>query len=300
MPLYIGTKLMLSSDDDEEDVKPKMSEPFVRRLWTMAHQLVDTRSVGAALTRWSSTFSDCVVAYDMTEKVAALTIDDVPSEPALMHRMLDILKAHDVRATFFVVEEFARADEERLETLRRAVGEGHELANHLVRDESPANYTEEEFKEAFLKCDDLIASLVDGWRERKSKKWFRPPHGFMSKSIKATLDQYNYVAVLADVFPLDTEVRTPDWMVAFVKSQIKPGSILLLHAPDNRVSANGRKHKRQNNLLVLDRLLPDLKQNLHYTLTTLSDLTDRYNASLLLNSATTHEEHRSVAAVALA
>mmetsp|Transcript_17535 Transcript_17535/g.54779 ORF Transcript_17535/g.54779 Transcript_17535/m.54779 type:complete len:273 (+) Transcript_17535:496-1314(+) len=235
----------------------------------MAHRVVEPRSLGVALRRWVSTYGDCVVNYEMAAKVCALTIDDAPSDPALMHRTLDILKENGVRATFFVVEEFAR-DPERRETLERAVREGHELANHLVKDESPASYSEDEFREALAACDALLQDLVDDWADR-SLRWYRPPHGYMARYMKRSLRDLRYVAALADVFPLDTEVRSPDWIVDFVKQQTKPGSILLLHAPDEREAPNGRHHRRQNNLLVLQRLLPDLKAQ-GFTVTTLSDL----------------------------
>lgn len=264
-------------DREESPVaKPKLSEPLMRRLWTIAHRMVEPRALGLALRRWSPTFSDCVVAYEMSAKVAALTIDDAPSEPALMHKTLDLLRQHGVKATFFVVEEFAR-DPARRATLERAVQEGHELANHLVKDESPAHYTQAEFREALCRCDKLIASLVHDWSTR-SVKWYRPPHGYMAKHMKDCLRELKYVAALADVFPLDTEVRSPDWMVDFVKQHIKPGSIILLHAPDEREAPNGKYHRRQNNLIVLDNLLPDLKYHLGFAITTLTGLRRAYLA----------------------
>src|SRR5919201_1085733 len=59
-------------------------------------------------------------------RAAALTFDDGPS-PANTPRVLDLLARERARATFFVVGECV---EGREEILRRAVAEGHELANH--------------------------------------------------------------------------------------------------------------------------------------------------------------------------
>ncbi|KAJ8603142.1 hypothetical protein CTAYLR_004608 [Chrysophaeum taylorii] len=257
-----------TTTNNAEEAKPKLSEPIVRRLWAMAHRVVEPRSLGWALRKWSA-FNECVVAYELREKRIALTIDDVPSEVGLMERMLDVLCEHGVRATLFVVEEFA-AEPERREVLRRALAQGHELANHLVRDESPANYSPAEFSEALERCDRLIASLDPGWSEHRPK-WYRPPHGFMNEYMKGHLKEKGYVAALADVFPLDTEVRSVDWLVDFVKSHVKPGSIVLLHAPDVRDAKNGKHHKRQNNIQVLQQLIPDLKA-MGFEISTLTDL----------------------------
>jgi hypothetical protein len=97
--------------------------------------------------------------------------------------------------------------------------------------------------------------------------------------MNVTLARHGYAAALADVFPLDTEVRSVDWLVQFVLTQAKPGSIVVLHAPDVRVTA-GREHLRQNNVDVLAKLLPDLAAAgfLTGTLTNLADLFDAETA----------------------
>lgn len=59
------------------------------------------------------------------EKVAYLTFDDGPSP--LTPQVLDILKQHGVKATFFVV---GRNIEGREETLQRMVAEGHVIGGH--------------------------------------------------------------------------------------------------------------------------------------------------------------------------
>ena len=48
---------------------------------------------------------------------------------------------------------------------------------------------------------------------------------------------------LADVFTLDTAVRSVDWLVDFVMEKTRPGSIVLLHTPDLREA-----HDRRNNV----------------------------------------------------
>ncbi|MER7006157.1 polysaccharide deacetylase family protein [Dactylosporangium sp. NPDC000555] len=62
------------------------------------------------------------------ERVVALTFDDGPNEP-YTSQILDILAAHDIRATFFHV---GQCVERHPETARRAIDAGHVLGNHSL------------------------------------------------------------------------------------------------------------------------------------------------------------------------
>src|SRR6267143_3490044 len=57
--------------------------------------------------------------------VVALTFDDGPSEDT--ERILDVLAAHGLRGTFFMV---GRNVERFPQTAQRVVAEGHEIGNH--------------------------------------------------------------------------------------------------------------------------------------------------------------------------
>lgn len=61
----------------------------------------------------------------------ALTFDDGP-DPRFTSAVLDLLAAHGARATFFVV---GRRLQEHPRLVRRAVAEGHEVANHTLSHE---------------------------------------------------------------------------------------------------------------------------------------------------------------------
>ena len=91
----------------------------------------------------------------------------------------------------------------------------------------------EEFEKDLLRCDDLLARLDPAWR-RKKWRWFRPPRGYLNEDMLEPLNRLGYRVALADVFPLDTAVRSVDWLVDFVLEKARPGSIVLLHTPDLR------------------------------------------------------------------
>jgi len=264
---------------------PRHSEPLVRALWSAAHRVVAPRTLLAHLKTVSPAFRECVTHFDLrgASTRVAVAVDDAPSDARLMHRALDAFAAAGVTATIFVVANFCR-DAARRATLERAVREGHELGNHLCDDASAARLSRDAFDDALRSCDDLIASLDPAWPGRRFK-WFRPPQGYMAAWMREPLAALGcalsffllahpllsrYTPVLADVFPLDTEVRSVDWLVSFCVENAKPGSILLLHAPDVRTAPSGKVHERQNNVDVFARLLPQLK--IAAEVGTLSDL----------------------------
>ncbi|KAH8073114.1 polysaccharide deacetylase [Aureococcus anophagefferens] len=258
--------------------QPKSSEPFMRGLWSAAHRIVSPRTLLGAVQYASPAYSDCVSHFDLrgASRRVAVTIDDAPSDAALMHRTLDALRDAGVTATFFVVANFCR-DAERLATLRRAVAEGHELGNHMCDDASSQSMSESEFRGALALCDELIASLDASWRSRPFR-WFRPPQGYMASHMKRALAEFGYSCAFADIFPLDTEVRSVDWLVDFVASKTQPGSIILLHAPDVRETDRGKKHERQNNADVFPKLFPRLRES--FELGSLSDLAAEHESIL--------------------
>jgi hypothetical protein len=147
----------------------------------------------------------------------------------------------------------------------------------MCDDASSQSMSESEFRGALALCDELIASLDASWRSRPFR-WFRPPQGYMASHMKRALAELGYSCALADIFPLDTEVRSVDWLVDFVASKTQPGSIILLHAPDVRETDRGKKHERQNNADVFPKLFPRLRES--FELGSLSDLAAEHESIL--------------------
>ena len=214
---------------------PKWSEPIARALWSAAHRISDPRQLGERLKRRLPAFRDALTHVPVRpgSRRIALTIDDAPSD--LLGPVLDALKACGVKATFFVIADFCSTYARR-QLLERAVREGHELGNHMCDDVSCYGMSCEEFEKDLLRCDDLLARLDPTWRRRKWR-WFRPPRGYLNEEMLEPLNRLGYRVALADVFPLDTAVRSVDWLVDFVLEKTRPGSIVLLHTPDLRYAS---------------------------------------------------------------
>ncbi|KAL8303518.1 hypothetical protein RB600_007123 [Gaeumannomyces tritici] len=99
-------------------------------------------------------------------KVVALTIDDAPSDQTA--RILDLLRAHGARATFFVI---GGQVEGREELLRRIVREGHELGNHAMHDEASRSLRPDELEDQILRVQGMIrAAYADVAIEREEEE----------------------------------------------------------------------------------------------------------------------------------
>src|SRR4051794_910680 len=98
----------------------------------------------------------------------ALTFDDGP-HTTLTPKLLDLLAARHIKATFFVLGECV---EQNPQILQRAAKEGHEIANHSWSHPQLNRLSDEAARSQLKRTDDLIRSLI-GVRPTH----FRPPYG---------------------------------------------------------------------------------------------------------------------------
>ena len=106
----------------------------------------------------------------------ALTFDDGPSA-TLTPKLLDLLAAHRMKATFFVVGQCAA---EYPDILRRASREGHEIANHSWSHPNLGKMSDEAVRREVQKTDDAIFAAIG-----KRSTLLRPPYGSITARQKA-------------------------------------------------------------------------------------------------------------------
>jgi peptidoglycan/xylan/chitin deacetylase (PgdA/CDA1 family) len=154
------------------------------------------------------------------ESCVALTFDDGPV-PVGTSRVLDILRAAGVQATFFV-------QGNRVQTapalVKRAAAEGHEIENHtfahpdLVKLHNPALIRKQ--------IDETQAALAGVGVQAK---FLRPPYGSVDAMVRQTA---NMPLILWNVDAQEWRpAMTPETMAASVISQTRPGAIILMHDP---------------------------------------------------------------------
>lgn len=148
----------------------------------------------------------------------ALTFDDGPGP--YTSRLLDILAAHGVKATFYTV---GRQIEQRPGVLRKMAAAGHQIGNHtydhpqLTAVSADAVRRQIATTDALLRAQGITPSTV------------RPPYGSYNTSVLQVLDSLGHGVVNWNVDPRDWEARHTPTVVQRVTSAARPGASLLLH-----------------------------------------------------------------------
>jgi peptidoglycan/xylan/chitin deacetylase (PgdA/CDA1 family) len=151
----------------------------------------------------------------------ALTFDDGPAA-TLTPKLLDLLAAHHLKATFFVVGQNAA---DHPDILKRAVREGHEIANHSWSHPNLGKMSDEAVRRELQKTDDAIAAAIG-----KRPTLMRPPYGSITARQKNWIhDEFGYRIIIWDVDPLDWKRPGPSVVTSRIVKETKAGSIVLAH-----------------------------------------------------------------------
>jgi peptidoglycan/xylan/chitin deacetylase (PgdA/CDA1 family) len=150
-----------------------------------------------------------------------MTFDDGPSA-TLTPKLLDLLAAHHIKATFFVIGENVA---EHPEIVARAAREGHEIANHSWSHPNFGKMSDESVRRQLQQTDDAIKNSTG-----KRPTLLRPPYGSITARQKRWIhDEFGYDIILWDVDPYDWKRPGPAVVRARILKETQPGSIVLSH-----------------------------------------------------------------------
>src|SRR6184192_4656049 len=151
----------------------------------------------------------------------AMTFDDGPSA-TLTPKLLDLLAAHHIKATFFVLGENVAQNPAIVE---RAAREGHEIANHSWSHPNLAKMSDDGVRGQLRKTEDAIRSAIGN-----RPTLLRPPYGSITARQKKWINQeFGYKIVLWDVDPLDWRRPGSNVVCNRIIKMARAGSIILAH-----------------------------------------------------------------------
>ncbi len=147
-------------------------------------------------------------------KAIYLTFDDgcIPQSTPFI---LDTLRQHNIKATFFIVGDNAR---KYPHLLQQIINEGHTIGNHTYNHYSGAKHNLREYIQNVQKADQLLHT-----------KLFRPPHGIMRPSQYMYLRR-QYTIVMWDLVTRDyaRKLNATD-ILNNIKRYTRNGSIITFH-----------------------------------------------------------------------
>jgi peptidoglycan/xylan/chitin deacetylase (PgdA/CDA1 family) len=193
----------------------------------------------------------CLYAVATGERVVALTLDDGPDE-AHTPAILALLRAHAARATFFMISGRVPGREA---LVAAAVAAGHELGNHLTRDEPSIRLRRAAFAAAVREAGAVLGRFGP-------VRWLRPGSAWYDGAMLDAIERAGYRCALGSVYPYDAHVPSPRLAAAYILANARPGAVVVLHEGGGR----GRR-----TVEVLRRVLPALRAR-GYRVTTLSEL----------------------------
>ena len=239
----------------------------------MAGAAPRTAATGAANTNWGLSFQEngktpignasadflkqyhAYYAGSPDKKVIYLTFD-AGYENGYTPAILDTLKKHNVKATFFVVGNYIQTAPD---LVKRMVEEGHIVGNHTYHHPDMSKIADvSSFRQELQSLETLYKETTG----QDMKKFYRPPQGKYSESNLKQANELGYKTVFWSLAYVDWYVdKQPSKEEAFGKllPRIHPGAVVLLHSTS------------KTNAEILDELLTKWEQD-GYTFGTLEEL----------------------------
>lgn len=189
------------------------------------------------------------------EKVIYLTFD-AGYENGNTKPILEALKKHKVKATFFVVGHFL---ETAPELVKQMVDEGHTVGNHTYYHKDMGKISD---RESFVKELRLVEEKYKEITGEEMTKYYRPPQGKYSLQNLDMARELGYTTFFWSLAYVDwVQDDQPDTgeAVSILTERIHPGAIVLLHSTS---STNGK---------ILDELLTKWEE-MGYRMAPLSEI----------------------------
>jgi len=193
-PGHKGTRGTVASITNPDSPLPKVPPPGVR-------------------TRYSSVHTD--------EMVIAFTFDDGP-HATNTPKLLDELKARNIKGTFFLVGENVKRYPA---IVRRIVEEGHEIGNHTYTHPILTTRSDEVIRSEFQRTADALREVA-GY----VPPTMRPPGGGINKRIEQwVFNEFGYSTILWSVDPFDWKRPGVSVVQSRLLNGAHKGAIMLTH-----------------------------------------------------------------------
>lgn len=204
--------------------------------------------------------SEGIIRRGPKEMVVALTFDDGPS-PEYTNMVLNVLKKHQVKATFFLVGKHVR---KYPQVARRIVEEGHEVGNHTYSHKDLVPASKRRLYKEIFETQKVINEYLG-----VDTRLFRPPRGIFSEAVRKFVVSHGFALVLWSVSGIDWAKMPPTLIAKRIIRYAHPGAIILLH--DSGALLRSEGHSRLNTVKALEIIIPALKER-GYKFVTVSEL----------------------------
>ncbi len=160
------------------------------------------------------------------KKEIALTFDDGP-HPDITPKLIELLKKHNIKATFFCVGKNADANPEIVTNIFNG---GHIIGNHSYNHSNFFDLlSSKKMQNEILDTNEVITSIT-----RKKPLLFRPPYGVTNPMLRKAVKTTNMRSIGWSLRSMDT-VKSRDEVVTKLMTNTKPGDIVLFHDTNTHI-----------------------------------------------------------------
>ena len=172
------------------------------------------------------------------KKYCSLTFDDGPNN-TVTPLVLDLLKEHDITASFFLIGRNITADTEK--TVRRCISQGCDIQNHSLTHRDMTKLTPEEIRMEFERTEERIFNITG-----VHTQFFRPPYICINDTMYENIDRCFICGQGCDDWEMSVTAKERYDKAA---AQACDGSLVLLHDMEGNIAT----------VEMLKRFIPDMK-----------------------------------------
>lgn len=193
---------------------------FVLGLISMAFTVAGKITNDVVSTVASTTRKIPIYCVETDEPKISLTFDCAWGAED-MPQILDTLKNNNVKATFFVLGEWA---DKFPEIIKRMADEGHDIANHSDTHPHIASLSYDSITNEIKNANEKIENVAG-----KGNNLFRAPYGEYNDNVISAAEELGFYTIQWDVDSLDWKNLGKENILNRVTSKVKNGSIILMH-----------------------------------------------------------------------
>ncbi len=233
-----NNKNSLINPSEKKD--PTISAPVENKKEILTYDILGSslKYPDAAMKKWRLDVVDLSKKYPSNlfingqaeDKLVALTFDDGPDGVTTL-RIVNILKANNIQATFFCV---GNQIENNKSSILQAYNDGNLIESHSWSHKDFTTLNEAAIDNELTLTENEIFKVTG-----KRPAIIRPPYGSVNNTVENILISNQYTSVLWSIDTLDWDQRQVDNITKNVIDNVRPGEIILMHCDgDKKVTAD--------------------------------------------------------------
>lgn len=182
--------------------------------------------------RFVEEYGGAYIGKNPDEKVVYLTFD-AGYENGNIARILDVLREHNAKGAFFVLDNIVRRD---TALVKRMAEEGHLVCNHTSRHKNMTSLSREEFEREITSLEETLMTYAG----IEIAKFYRPPEGRFSKENLEWAQEMGYRTVFWSFAYADwdnSKQPDPEKAKKLIFDNVHNGAVMLLH-PTSKTNAD--------------------------------------------------------------